>query len=361
MTENCSIPEGYEAVPFSAIFTLGRGLNITKADLVDEGIPCLSYGQIHSKYPRFVSQSVDPLPFAHADNLTTNPQCTLQEGDFAFADTSEDYKGAGNFTCVRDNTPLLAGYHTTIARPNKRTVYSPYVAYFFDSYYFRKQIQTQVCGIKVFSITNSILNSTKVWLPDLSAQKRIAKFLDKKLEAIEAVIRSKNELLTNLTAYRQSLITRAVTKGLDPNVDCMKKVPFKRFIISRNGGMWGSEPGGDEVDALCVRVADFDYANLRTKPTASTMRSISEKQLKKNQLNDGDILLEKSGGGAKTPVGRAVYYSGCNGAICSNFIERLTINRQLLNPKFACYVLSAAYSQRKNLDCIKSKLVSGNP
>lgn len=133
----------------------------------------------------------------------------------------------------------------------------------------------------------------------------------------------------------------------------MKNVPFKRFLITRNGGMWGSEPGSDEFDALCIRVADLDYANLKTRPTANTIRSITDKQLQKNQLHAGDILLEKSGGGEKTPVGRAVYYSGGDGAICSNFIERLTINRQTLNPKFACYILSAAYSQRKNLDCIK--------
>lgn len=133
----------------------------------------------------------------------------------------------------------------------------------------------------------------------------------------------------------------------------MKNVPFKRFLVNRNGGMWGSEPGSDEFDVLCIRVADFDYENLKTKASASTVRSITEKQLQKNQLHDGDILLEKSGGGEKTPVGRAVYYSGNDDAICSNFIERLTVNQQTLNPKFACYILSAAYSQRKNLDCIK--------
>ena len=133
----------------------------------------------------------------------------------------------------------------------------------------------------------------------------------------------------------------------------MKNVPFKRFLVNRNGGMWGSEPGSDEFDVLCIRVADFDYENLKTKASASTVRSITEKQLQKNQLHDGDILLEKSGGGEKTPVGRAVYYSGNDDAICSNFIERLTVNQQTLNPKFACYILSAAYSQRKNFDCIK--------
>lgn len=192
-------------------------------------------------------------------------------------------------------------------------------------------------------------------VPPLEMQRCIAYFVAKSTLNIDALSKISQSKLELLSSYRQSLITRAVTKGLDPNanVDCMKNVPFKRFIISRNGGMWGSEPGSAEVDALCIRVADFDYANLKTRPTASTMRSISEKQLQNNQLRDGDILLEKSGGGEKTPVGRAVYYSGCEGAICSNFIERLTINRQMLNPKFACYVLSSAYSQRKNFDCIK--------
>lgn len=61
----------------------------------------------------------------------------------------------------------------------------------------------------------------------------------------------------------------------------MKNVPFKRFLVNRNGGMWGSEPGSDEFDVLCIRVADFDYENLKTKASASTVRSITEKQLQK--------------------------------------------------------------------------------
>ena len=238
---------------------------------------------------------------------------------------------------------------------NQQTLNPKFACYILSAAYSqRKNLDCikQTTGIQNLSV-DDYLSSVTIPLFDIETQKRITKWLDKQLSKVAQVITAKQAQLQKLSTYRQSLITRAVTKGLDPNVDCMKKVPFKRFIISRNGGMWGSEPGSAEVDALCIRVADFDYANLKTRPTASTMRSISEKQLQNNQLRDGDILLEKSGGGEKTPVGRAVYYSGCEGAICSNFIERLTINRQMLNPKFACYVLSSAYSQRKNFDCIK--------
>ena len=55
-------------------------------------------------------------------------------------------------------------------------------------------------------------------LPTIRKQKIIADFLDKRLVAIDAVLHQKSEQLKKISSYRQSLITRAVTKGLDPNV-----------------------------------------------------------------------------------------------------------------------------------------------
>lgn len=56
-------------------------------------------------------------------------------------------------------------------------------------------------------------------LPTIRKQKIIADFLDKRLVAIDAVLHQKSEQLKKISSYRQSLITRAVTKGLDPNVE----------------------------------------------------------------------------------------------------------------------------------------------
>lgn len=39
-----------ERVPFSAVFSLRRGLNITRANYQENGVPCLSYGDVHSRY-----------------------------------------------------------------------------------------------------------------------------------------------------------------------------------------------------------------------------------------------------------------------------------------------------------------------
>ena len=41
------IPLGWEIKPFKEIFRTGKGLSFTKADLVNEGVPVISYGQVH--------------------------------------------------------------------------------------------------------------------------------------------------------------------------------------------------------------------------------------------------------------------------------------------------------------------------
>ncbi len=59
---------------------------------------------------------------------------------------------------------------------------------------------------------------TRVSIPALAIQKRIAHFLDEKTARIDALIEKKQVLLERLAEKRQALITRAVTKGLNPNV-----------------------------------------------------------------------------------------------------------------------------------------------
>lgn len=205
------LPLSWTVVPFWKYFSFSRGLQITKANLVDDGVPCISYGGIHSKYTRFVNPVSDELPFVPLDYLESNKKCLLNKGDFVFADTSEDIEGSGNFSCVREQALLFAGYHTIVCRLNHVGINSNFLAYLFDSYPFRKQIQKKVNGIKVFSITQAILKSTKFWLPSLEEQSCIANFLDTQCAEIDATIEEKQKQLEVLGQYKQSLIYEYVT------------------------------------------------------------------------------------------------------------------------------------------------------
>ena len=53
--------------------------------------------------------------------------------------------------------------------------------------------------------------------PKDEEQKKIADFIDKKCEEIDSLVELQEQMIAQLTEYKQSVITEAVTKGLDPN------------------------------------------------------------------------------------------------------------------------------------------------
>ena len=61
------------------------------------------------------------------------------------------------------------------------------------------------------------LLSLKIPNISLDKQRAIASFLDKKCGEIDSLISLQEEMISELQAYKQSVITEAVTKGLDPN------------------------------------------------------------------------------------------------------------------------------------------------
>ncbi|KZS22207.1 hypothetical protein BMY_0023 [Wohlfahrtiimonas chitiniclastica] len=212
------IPSHWQVIKSKFVFNFSKGLTITKENLIDEGIPCVSYGEVHSKYGFEVDPKKHELKCVSESYLSSDLNSLLHRGDFIFADTSEDVKGSGNFTYINSDVPTFAGYHTVIARMyvnnNPR-----FLAYVFDSNAHRSQIQTVIKGVKVFSITQAILKNTFIWLPELEEQNYIVNFLDKRLAQIDELIAKQEELLKKLAEQRIALISHAVTKGLDPNVE----------------------------------------------------------------------------------------------------------------------------------------------
>ncbi len=203
------IPQHWEIKKLKMLFILGNGLNITKADFVSCGIPCVSYGEIHSKYPCRLNTTIHTLPFVSKTHLADKPQSLLQKGDFVFADTSEDIEGSGNFTSIQSDAPIFAGYHT-ITLKSKGKIDSLYFSFLFDSIFTRNQIRKEVCGVKVFSITKSILKEVQCLIPPLKEQEQIAKFLDEKCEKIDLLIEKTKKQIKLIKEYKTTLINQAV-------------------------------------------------------------------------------------------------------------------------------------------------------
>lgn len=109
-------------------------------------------------------------------------------------------------------------------------------------------------------------------------------------------------------------------------------------------GEWGSEP--KPGNALVFRATDIDDEGKIIGSGAERQLPIGK--LAAKHLQDGDILLEGSGGGPDKPVGRVAYFAAddCSQpAVCSNFFKTLRPARDRVEPRFLSWKLAWFYKQ----------------
>lgn len=204
------IPEHWEVRRMKSIYNFGKGLSITKADLVDKGIPVISYGQIHSKLNIGTCIKDSLIRYVPKVFLENNNTSLVKKGDVIFADTSEDLEGCGNCIYIDRDMLLYAGYHTIIAK-NISTSYNRYFSYLFQTDCWRFQIRRMVNGVKLFSIPQKLLASADLIVPSTQEQQSIADYLDQRCSEIDKLISIKQQKIEKLKEYRKSLIFECVT------------------------------------------------------------------------------------------------------------------------------------------------------
>ena len=204
------IPNTWKVERLKEIFTFGKGLPITKADLVAEGVAVVSYGQIHSKTNSGTHLSHHLLRFVPNSYLETNPASLLKKGDIVLADTSEDLEGLGNAVLMDSDDVVFAGYHTIILRSQDAT-YSKYLSYLFRTDCWRSQLRSNASGIKVFSATQKMLRTCNIILPSEEDMNLITGYLDTECKKIDAIIAEKQSLIIELENYKKSIIYDVIT------------------------------------------------------------------------------------------------------------------------------------------------------
>lgn len=297
------IPMHWDVKRFGYIFTFSRGLGITKQDLHDEGIPCVNYGEIHSKYGVIINPEIHKLKCVEEQYLQTDAKSLLRRGDFVFADTSEDIKGSGNFTCLDSDMLTFAGYHTVVASHSNVNSYK-YLAYYFDSLGYRSQIRSCVSGIKVFSITQAILKYSIVILPSISEQTAIANYLDRKTAEIDSLIANKRRLLELYEEEKTNIINQAVTKGINPDapmkdsgIDWLGDIP-EHWKISRMKNICSVRQGLQipiEKRFLSQIDNSLEYLTIRSINNPDQPKEFIQNPSKNVICNKDDILMARTG------------------------------------------------------------------
>lgn len=348
------IPSHWRVSKFKYLFKTKVGITFTKAQLEIEGDPVISYGQIHSKDNK--GTFINPNLIRHIPSVLTKGKNEVQayKGDFLFADTSEDIEGCGNYVCVDTCFPIYAGYHTILARKNNKECYS-YLAYLFTSQKWRCQIRYEVSGVKVYSITQNILNATSILLPPVCEQQAIADYLDAITTKIDEAIAQQHKMIDLLNERKQIIINNAVTKGLNPNVpmkdsgvDWLGEIPenwnlFRLKYLLNERLMYGANESAESDNTTFpryIRITDIDEnGNLRD----DTFKSLPPKKAKPYLLKKGDILLARSGATA----GKSFLFEGNIDACFAGYLIKASFSSKIIPRFFMYYTYSGVYDKWK--------------
>ncbi|MEI2672129.1 MAG: restriction endonuclease subunit S [Nocardioidaceae bacterium] len=203
IAEHC--PDG---VPFKSLGEVGtfvRGGGLQKKDFVDDGFPCIHYGQIYTFYGTSTTETKSFIAPELAARLKH-----AESGDLVVTTTSENIEDVCTAVAWLGEGPIAIGGHSCVF---KHTLDPMYAAYFFQTEQFELQKRKFVTGTKVKDIKVSEIARVKIPVPSLAIQREIAAILDKmerlKTE-LEAELEAELELRSRQYAfYRDSLLTFA--------------------------------------------------------------------------------------------------------------------------------------------------------
>jgi type I restriction enzyme S subunit len=112
---------------------------------------------------------------------------------------------------------LVCGYHLALLRPHKEQIDGSFLFRCLQAKPVRVQLELAANGVTRFGIPKADIGTATLPVPPLPVQHAIADYLDRETGRLDALVTAKERVLALLAEKRRALITRAVTRGLDPH------------------------------------------------------------------------------------------------------------------------------------------------
>lgn len=173
---------------------------------------------IVSTKSKIIEEGLNKTRFVHKDDLILTNSMSFGEPYILKIDG-----------CIHDGWVAFSNY---------KDITKEFLYYLLISPLCRLQFEQQVAGGVVQNLNIDKIGTTQILLPPLPMQQRIADFLDKKCSEIDELAALQETMIAELKRYKQSVITEAVTKGLNKNVkmkdsgvECVGEIPIHWDMI----------------------------------------------------------------------------------------------------------------------------------
>lgn len=190
--------EGWKEKKLGDVGTFIRGGNFSKKDFVEDGYPCIHYGQIHTKFGVATFEHLSCVP----ETMVKKERCA-SKGDLVIAITSEDDEGSCKCTAWMADYDAYVGGHTAIFKHNLNPIY---VSYYFKAARFQKDKLDYTHGFKVVEISPKDIAKIPICYPSAEEQQSIVATLDSLKSKVETLQANYEKISQECDALKQAIL-----------------------------------------------------------------------------------------------------------------------------------------------------------
>lgn len=322
------IPEEWELSKIGAVYE-ERNQKVSDADF-----PPLSV----------TKQGVVPQLETAAKTIDGENRKLICKNDFVINSRS-DRRGSCGISEYDGSCSLI----NTVLKP-RRNMCNAYYSFVFRSERFADEFYRWGNGIVDDLWSTKWSNMKRIYIPapSLQEQHRIADYLDRKCSQIDAIIARQQAVIEKLKAYKLSVITEAVTKGLNPvvpmkdsGIDFIGSIPEAwRICRLRNIGTLqnGISKGGEFFGHGFPFVSYGDvYRNFSLPVQVAGLIDSSDEERRNYSVESGDIFFTRTSETIEEVGFSSVCEETIPDATFAGFLIRVRPFTDDLVPKFAKY------------------------
>jgi len=209
------LPSGWEVVPLKAI----ASYSVSSVDKIikEEELPVelCNYTDVYKN--DFITSSLEFMKGTATEEEISKYKVEI--GDVIITKDSESWDDIAIPALVKETkSNLVCGYHLSIIKAHEDKILPAFLFYCLQSKDIRIQLELASTGVTRYGLPKDEIGRASLPLPNIELQNKIASYVDTEIAAITKLTDAKNNLLYTLSEKRRSLITEAVTKGINPKV-----------------------------------------------------------------------------------------------------------------------------------------------
>jgi len=197
--------------PLGELFSFSGGFTASRAQLSQEGLCYLHYGDIHISDKSFIDVCSEYPDIPKLDVPLKNVSSTslLVDGDVVFVDASEDEEGMSKHVVVinPNKIPFISGLHTIVAKSKTNDLDRQYRRYCFQTSAVKSQFRFFAVGTKVSGVSKSNIAKIMLPVPSVAEQAAIATILSD----MEAEIAALEAKLAKARQIKQGMMQELLT------------------------------------------------------------------------------------------------------------------------------------------------------